>query len=91
MRSVFALALTAYKYCLSPFLPPACRFHPTCSEYAKEAVLRFGIFKGGMLAACRLARCNPLFKAGVDPVPETYPALFHHKQAHLPPRKTRSQ
>ena len=72
MRTLTALALSAYKYCLSPFLPPACRFQPTCSEYAREAVLRFGPFRGAILASWRLMRCNPLFKAGYDPVPETF-------------------
>lgn len=91
MRSVLALTFTAYKYCLSPFLPPACRFRPTCSEYGKEAVVRFGILKGGLLAFLRLARCNPLFKAGFDPVPESFPALQTLIPALAPQRKTRSQ
>jgi len=91
MRSVLALALTAYKYCLSPFLPPACRFQPTCSEYAREAVLRHGILKGSVLAACRLGRCNPLFKSGFDPVPESFPRVLPRLHFPAPRRKTRSQ
>ncbi len=72
MRMIIAFALAAYKYCFSPFLPPACRFQPTCSEYAREAVLRHGVCKGGLLAVCRLARCNPLFRGGYDPVPDSF-------------------
>ncbi len=82
MRSIVALALKAYKYCISPFLPPACRFQPTCSEYALEAVTRFGVFKGGLLAVRRLARCNPFFKGGFDPVPETFSLFIQPPSAH---------
>jgi hypothetical protein len=66
------LALIAgYRYCLSPLLPGSCRFTPSCSEYAQEAVLRFGAWRGGLLAAWRLLRCHPLCRAGFDPVPQT--------------------
>lgn len=51
-------------------MPPACRFEPTCSEYARIAVERFGVIKGGVLALWRIMRCNPLFKGGYDPVPQ---------------------
>ena len=78
MRTIIAFALTAYKYCISPLLPPACRFRPTCSEYAREAVLRHGVLKGSYLALCRIARCNPLFHGGYDPVPENF-HLFSHQ------------
>jgi uncharacterized protein len=91
MRMIIALALAAYKYCLSPFLPPACRFLPTCSEYAKEAVVRHGVCKGALLAVCRLARCNPLFQGGHDPVPDSfspfrfpYPQVFRQDRAPSP-------
>ncbi len=59
-----------YKRRISPLLPPMCRFYPTCSAYALEAVERYGALKGGLLAAARLLRCNPLFPGGYDPVPE---------------------
>ena len=61
--------LTAYKRFLSPLLPRACRFEPTCSVYAKEAVQRHGLARGVRLAAWRLLRCNPLNSGGFDPVP----------------------
>ena len=59
----------AYKRCLSPLLPPACRFHPTCSAYAEQALIKHGPIKGSALAAKRLLRCHPLHEGGVDPVP----------------------
>jgi putative membrane protein insertion efficiency factor len=60
--------LRFYKRFISPLLPPACRFTPTCSEYMYEAVLRYGAVKGTYLGAKRILRCNPFFKGGFDPV-----------------------
>jgi putative membrane protein insertion efficiency factor len=61
--------LAFYKRFVSPLLPPACRFHPTCSEFAGEAVRRYGLVRGGGLAARRLFRCHPFHPGGFDPVP----------------------
>ena len=61
-----------YHRFLSGLKPPCCRFYPTCSQYALEAVGRFGFFRGGYLALKRILRCNPLFKGGIDPVPERF-------------------
>ena len=58
-----------YKRRVSPLLPPSCRFHPTCSEYAYEAVEKYGILRGGRLAIWRILRCNPFGGSGWDPVP----------------------
>ncbi|MDH6354783.1 putative membrane protein insertion efficiency factor [Dysgonomonas sp. PH5-45] len=58
-----------YKYSISPLLPAACRYTPTCSEYAVEAIKKHGPFKGGWLAVKRIARCNPWGGHGYDPVP----------------------
>ncbi len=58
-----------YQRLVSPLLPPSCRFWPTCSEYAAEAVRRHGVVHGGALAARRLARCHPFHPGCVDPVP----------------------
>lgn len=63
------IPLRLYKLCLSPFLPTACRFAPTCSDYAHEAIERHGMLKGGMLGFKRILRCHPFAAAGFDPVP----------------------
>jgi hypothetical protein len=64
--------LRVYKLAVSPlFFTGACRFLPTCSDYAREAVIRHGVLRGGWLALRRLGRCHPLCEAGHDPVPDT--------------------
>jgi len=60
--------LRAYKHVVSPFLPRACRYVPTCSEYAMEAVERYGALRGGWMAFARIMRCHPLASSGYDPV-----------------------
>lgn len=70
MRELVLSALRLYQRLLSPALPPACRFMPTCSEYAYQAVARHGVARGLCLAAKRIARCHPLSAGGYDPVPE---------------------
>lgn len=72
MRRVVLALLRGYKRCVSPFLPPACRFMPTCSEYAMQAVARFGVLRGGYLALRRLLRCQPFCRGGYDPVPQRF-------------------
>lgn len=59
----------AYKAMVSPFLPPACRFTPTCSEYARQALLKHGALRGTGLALWRICRCHPFCEGGHDPVP----------------------
>lgn len=66
---ILRVAIQGYQKIISPVLPPACRFHPTCSEYAAQAIARHGAAKGSWLAAKRLARCHPLCDGGLDPVP----------------------
>jgi hypothetical protein len=63
-------AVRGYQLLVSPLLPPACRFLPTCSEYAAEAIERHGAWRGIILASRRLARCHPWGGSGYDPVPE---------------------
>ena len=61
--------LSGYKRFVSPLLPPACRFQPTCSEYARESILRYGLLRGAWMTLRRLARCHPFHPGGIDPVP----------------------
>jgi putative membrane protein insertion efficiency factor len=68
MKQLVLFLLRAYKYLLSPLLPAACRYVPSCSEYALEAVERFGVIRGGARAVWRVLRCHPLAKGGYDPV-----------------------
>jgi len=74
MKRAAIAVLRVYQWGISPWLPRACRFHPTCSQYAVEAVERFGVRRGGWLALRRLSRCHPFHAGGYDPVPETLPA-----------------
>ncbi|MDR1208941.1 MAG: membrane protein insertion efficiency factor YidD [Clostridiales bacterium] len=69
MKTVLTSAVRFYQLCVSPHFPPCCRFTPTCSAYALEAIRRHGAAKGALLAAKRLLRCNPFHKGGYDPVP----------------------
>lgn len=65
----FLLLIRFYQGAISPFLPAACRYTPTCSHYAAEALQKHGLFKGGWLAAKRIVSCNPWGGKGYDPVP----------------------
>ena len=69
LARIAALPLRFYRRYLSPLKPPMCRFSPTCSAYAIEAISRHGLWRGGGLALWRIARCHPLCKGGYDPVP----------------------
>ena len=72
MKYLFIFLIKLYKYLISPLLPAACRFTPTCSEYAAQAIKQHGAVKGGLLAAKRICRCNPFNQAKeitYDPVP----------------------
>ena len=70
MRKLVRLILRGYQYLISPLLGNHCRFYPSCSQYAIEAIERFGVLRGGMLALARLSRCPPWPPGGLDPVPE---------------------
>ncbi|WP_374403118.1 membrane protein insertion efficiency factor YidD [Niveibacterium sp.] len=69
MKTVLIILLRAYRYFLSPFLGRNCRFHPSCSAYAIEALQRYGAIKGTLLAVRRVTRCHPWNPGGYDPVP----------------------
>ena len=68
-RKLAVAPIRFYQYCLSPLYPARCRYYPTCSAYAREAVMAHGIGKGGLLALRRLLRCHPWSAGGYDPVP----------------------
>ncbi len=69
MSAMLRALVRAYRFFLSPLMAPACRFHPSCSAYAEEALQSHGALRGGWLAAKRVCRCGPWHRGGVDPVP----------------------
>ncbi|MGN7613197.1 membrane protein insertion efficiency factor YidD [Magnetococcales bacterium HHB-1] len=69
LKKIFLFLIRGYQLVISPLLPPRCRFYPTCSEYAFEAISKYGPFKGGALAIRRIFRCHPFHPGGIDPVP----------------------
>ncbi len=68
MRKIFVFLIRIYQKIISPFFPPSCRFYPSCSEYAVQALTKYGVFKGGAKAVWRILRCNPFNKGGYDPL-----------------------
>lgn len=70
VRKVFLVPVWIYRAAISPILPPSCRYAPTCSQYTITAVMRFGIVRGGWIAAKRIGRCHPWGSSGYDPVPK---------------------
>lgn len=69
MRSLLLAVIRAYQKRISPLLGPRCRFHPTCSQYADEAIREYGAGRGSLMAIWRILRCQPFCKGGYDPVP----------------------
>jgi len=69
MTRVLIVLIRAYQRFISPYTPPSCRFYPSCSSYAADAIARHGVWRGGYLALRRLLRCHPLHPGGYDPVP----------------------
>ena len=81
MRQVLIALIKLYRYAISPYLAPSCRYTPSCSSYAIEAVERFGIFRGSWMAVRRISRCHPWHEGGYDPVPgsnDTITTRRHH-------------
>lgn len=72
MTRLLLFLLAQYKRWISPLLGSRCRFHPSCSDYARGAIARHGPLRGSVLAAWRIARCQPLCTGGEDPVPDTF-------------------
>jgi uncharacterized protein len=80
MKAATIYLLQIYKRWISPAFPPSCRYVPTCSEYAMEAVERYGALRGMAMAAWRLLRCHPLAKGGFDPVtPREFGSTCQHE------------
>ena len=69
MKKLLLSLIRFYRRSISPLFPPSCRFVPTCSQYALEAIEKYGALKGGWMAFRRILRCNPFHKGGYDPVP----------------------
>lgn len=69
MKTLLLVLLRIYRYALSPWLGQRCRFYPSCSAYATEAVTKYGALRGGWLTLKRLGRCHPWHPGGIDPVP----------------------
>jgi putative membrane protein insertion efficiency factor len=87
-RITLLTTLRAYKYAISPLFLPSCRYLPTCSEYAAEALERHGAIRGTLIATWRLLRCNPFVKGGFDPVVEPHEA---NRRANADARDLRGQ
>jgi putative membrane protein insertion efficiency factor len=71
MQSICVAALRGYKILISPWLPSACRFHPTCSDYMRQSIERHGVPKGLWLGVRRLSKCHPFHQGGIDLVPDS--------------------
>ncbi|NUO80404.1 membrane protein insertion efficiency factor YidD [candidate division KSB1 bacterium] len=69
MKHLLVFLIRVYQKLISPLLPPSCRFYPSCSEYACQAIQKYGVMKGAYLAGRRLLRCHPWHAPGYDPVP----------------------
>jgi len=70
MKNIALVIIRFYQYAISPHFPPVCRYYPTCSAYAFEAVSRYGFLRGSWLAFRRIIRCHPFIQGGYDPVPD---------------------
>jgi uncharacterized protein len=79
IRHLFLAPIRLYQRLMSPLMPARCKYHPTCSAYAVEAVRTYGVARGAVLAVWRVLRCNPFSGGGVDRVADQH--VFHHRPA----------
>lgn len=91
MKSLLLLLLRAYKLCVSPFLGQNCRFYPSCSDYAQQAVATHGALRGSLLAGRRLCKCHPWHAGGLDPVPPAHQPLCVHVHSTAEPSMQQSR
>lgn len=73
LRSIAVVPIIIYQKLISPLFPRSCRYHPSCSQYSRDAIMKFGLFRGGLLGLARIFRCWGWFSGGSDPVPEMRP------------------
>ena len=79
MKTILIFCIRGYQQIISPYLPPSCRYLPTCSQYAIDALREYGALEGSWLAIKRIGRCHPFHSGGFDPVPER---TSYEKQLH---------
>lgn len=77
MKTLLLFLLRMYQLGISPLLGPKCRFYPSCSQYASEAIVEHGAVKGGLMAARRVCKCHPWHEGGFDPVPRKADGMQH--------------
>jgi putative membrane protein insertion efficiency factor len=82
MRQFLRTLIRVYRYCISPLLGPSCRFYPSCSCYADEAIQQHGALRGSYLAVRRILRCHPWHPGGYDPVPREPASIFWKPRSH---------
>ena len=79
MKALLILLVRFYQKAISPFLPPSCRYRPTCSSYMLQALDKHGAIKGGLMGLARILRCHPFAEGGYDPVPNTFTLRRNHE------------
>ncbi|CZR01111.1 Hypothetical protein Tpal_2603 [Trichococcus palustris] len=80
MKKIFIGFIRGYQKFISPLFPPSCRYYPTCSNYAVQAIQKHGAIKGSIMGMTRILRCHPFIKGGYDPVPDAF--SIHHNREH---------
>lgn len=83
VKKAFLFMIRAYQKAISPFLPPSCRYTPSCSVYTYEAIQRFGAFRGLFIGSVRIISCNPLFNGGRDELPDDWPGFITYINQRL--------